>query len=250
MDDNETNETKSDSSYLKKSIDALETAILCVLWYKILQRFHSTSKSIQRADMSLGSCAALYNGIESFCQYLWDEFDTIERDGLKLTPGIQKTNVSPNKRNRKTKKTFDYEGEDTGCTTALEDARESFRIGTYLPIIDTLIAEVRRQKSVYCTLQQNFHFLLNLNTWAISDIENAASKLLKVYASNLNSDFPSEIVHFAFHLRSSPDLGSKTNTTQAQLSYLKKTAKFKLFQMWLLFFVYTVSDLACCKYGR
>ena len=63
---------------------------------------------------------------------------------------------------------LDYEGEDTGCTTALEDARESIRIGTDLPIIDTLIAEVRRRKSVYCTLQQNFNFLLNLNTWAIS----------------------------------------------------------------------------------
>ena len=46
LDDNETNETKSDSSYLKKSIDALETAILCVLWHKILQRFHSSSKSL------------------------------------------------------------------------------------------------------------------------------------------------------------------------------------------------------------
>ena len=62
----------------------------------------------------------------SFCQHLWDEFDTIEKDGLKLTPGIQKTYVSPNKRNQKMKKTFDYEGEDTGCTRALEDARESF----------------------------------------------------------------------------------------------------------------------------
>ena len=141
---------------------------------------------------------------------------------MKLTPGIQKTYMSPNKRNRKKKKTFDYEGEDAGCTTALEDARESFRIETYLPIIDILIAEVRRRKSVYCTLQQNFNCLLNLNTWAISDIKNAASKLLKVYASNLGSDFPSEVVHFAFHLRSSPDLGSKINTAQAQLSYLKK----------------------------
>ena len=172
--------------------------------------------------MSLGSCVALYNGIESFCQHLRDDFDTIEKDGLKLTTGIQKTYVSLNKRNRKTKKTFDYEGEDTRCTRALEDARESFRIGTYLPIIDTLIAEVRIRKFVYCILQQNFNFLLNLNTWAISDIENAVSKLLKVYASNLNSDFPSEVVHFAFHLCSSPDLGSKTNTAQAQLSYLKK----------------------------
>ena len=132
--------------------------------------------------------------------------------------------MSPNKRNRKTKKTFDYEGEDTGCTRALEDRRESFRIGNYLPIIDALIAEVRTRKSVYCILQQNFNFLLNLNTWAISDIENAASKLLKVYANNLHSDFPLEVVHSAFHLRSSPDLGSKTNTAQAQLSYLKRTA--------------------------
>ena len=70
LDDNETNKTKSDSSYLKKSIDALETAILCVLWHKILQRFHSSSKSLQRADMSLGSCVALYNGIGNFCQHL------------------------------------------------------------------------------------------------------------------------------------------------------------------------------------
>ena len=29
-------------------------------------------------------------------------------------------------------------------------------------------------------------------------------------------------MHFAFQLRSSPDLGSKINTAQAQLSYLKK----------------------------
>ena len=224
LDDNETNQTKSDSSYLKKSIDALETAILCVLWYKILQRFHSTSESLQLADMTLGSCTALYNGIESFCQHLRDEFVTTEKDDLKLTAGMQKTYVSPNKRNQKTIKTFDYEGEDTGYTKALEDARQSFRIGTYFPIIDLLIVEVRRRKFVHCIWQQNFNFLLNLNTWAISDIENAASKSLKVYANNLDSDFPSEVVHFAFYLLSSLDLGSKTNIAQAQLSYLKKTA--------------------------
>ena len=184
---------------------------------------------VYRAHMSLGSCVAFYNGIESFCQHLRDEFDTIEKDGLKLTTCIQKTYASQNKRKRKTKKTFDYEGEDTGCTTALEDAREFFRIGTYLPIINTLIAEVRRRKSVYCILQQNFNFLLNLNTWAINDIENVACKLLKLYASDLDSDFPSEVVHFAFHLRSSPDLGPKPNTAQAQLLYLKKNCLFETF---------------------
>ena len=49
-----------------------------------------------------------------------------------------------------------------------------------------------------------------------------------VYASDLDSDFSSEIVHFAFHLRSS-DLGSKTNTAQAQLSYLKKNYLIETF---------------------
>ena len=68
-----------------------------------------------------------------------------------------------------------------------------------------------------------------MDTWAISNIENAASKLLKGYANNLDSDFPSEVVHFAFHLRSSPDLGLKTNTAQAQLSYLKKNCLFETF---------------------
>ena len=179
-------------------MDALETAILCVLWHKILQRFHSTSKSIQRADMSLGNCVAVYNGIKSFSQHLRDEFYTIQKDGLKLTTCIQKTYASQNKRNRKTKKTFDYEGEDTGSTRALEDARESFCIGTYLSVIDTLILEVRRRKSVYCILQQNFNFLLNLNTWAISNIKNAASKLLKVYASDLDSDLDGKLCTLLF----------------------------------------------------
>ena len=179
--------------------------------------------------MSLGSCVALYNGIENFYQHLRDEFDTIEKDGLKLTTGIQKAYMSPNKQNRKTKKTFDYEGEDTGYTRALEGARQSFRIGTYFPIIDLLIAEERRRKFVYCMWQQNFNFLLNLNIWAISDIENAASKSLKVCASNLDSDFPSEVVHFALHLRSSLDLGSKTNAAEAQLSYLKKNCLIETF---------------------
>ena len=178
--------------------------------------------------MTLGSCAALYNGIKSFCLHLRDEFDKTEKDGLKLTTGMQKTYVSPNKRKRKTRKTFDYEGEDTGYTGALEDARQSFCIGTYFPIIDLLIAEVRR-KFLSSIWQQNFNFLLILNTWAISDIENAASKLLKVYASNLDRDFPSEVVQFAFHLRSSPDLGSKTYTAQAQPSYLKKNCLIETF---------------------
>ena len=179
--------------------------------------------------MSLESCVALYNGIESFCQHLQDEFDTIEKDGLKLTTGIQKNLCISKQTQLETKKTSDYEGENTGCTRALEDACESFRIPTYLPIIDFLIAEVRRRKSVYCILQQNFNFLLNLNTWVISDIKNAASRLLEVYASDLNSDFPSEVVHFAFHLRSSSDLGSKTNTAQTRLSYLEKNCLIETF---------------------
>ena len=142
-------------------------------------------------------------------------------------------------------KTFDYEGEDTGYTRALEDARQSFRIGTYFSIIDLLIAEVRRRKFVYCIWQQNCNFLLNLNTWAISDIENAASQLLKVYASNLDSNFPSEVVHFAFHLRSSPDLGSKTNTVQAQLSYLKKNCLIETFlNVAIIFRIYLTLPVA------
>ena len=135
------NETKSDSSYLKKVWMPQKQPYYVFYGTKSFKRFHNTSKSLQRADMPFGSGVALYNGTESFCQHIRDEIDTIEKNGLKLSTRIQKTYASQNKRNRKMKKTFDYEGEDTGCTRALEDAHESFRIGTYLPIFDTLIAE-------------------------------------------------------------------------------------------------------------
>ena len=45
----------------------------------------------------------------------------------------------------------------------------------------------------------------------------------------MDSDFPSEVVHFDFHLRSSSDLGLKTNTAQAQQSYLKKNYLIETF---------------------
>ena len=86
--------------------------------------------------------------------------------------------------------------------------------------------EDEKQCTAYCN---RFIFLLNLKICAISDIENAASKLLKVYANDLDRDFPSEVVHFALHLRPSPDLGSKINTAQAQLSYLKKNCLIETF---------------------
>ena len=36
-------------------------------------------------------------------------------------------------------------------------------------------------------------------------------------------------MHFAFHLRSSPDFGLKTNNAQAQMSYLKKNCLIETF---------------------
>ena len=45
-------------------------------------------------------------------------------------------------------------------------------------------------------MRQNFYFLLSLNTWAISNIENAANKLLKIYAGDSDNDFPLEAVIF------------------------------------------------------
>ena len=165
----------------------------------------------------------LYNGLEGFCQHLRDKFDAIEKDALKLATGTEKTYSSQNKRKRKAKKNFDYEGNDASGAGLLEDARESFRIETYLPIIDTLVAEIRRRKFVYCTLQKKFDFLLNLHKWSIDDIKHAAHLLLKEYSSDLDSDFPGEIVHFAFHLRSSSNLESKATKPQDMLSYLTES---------------------------
>ena len=45
----------------------------------------------------------------------------------------------------------------------------------------------------------------------------------------MDSDFLSEVVHFAFYLRSSPNLGLRINTAQAQLSYLKKNCLIEAF---------------------
>ena len=61
----------------------------------------------------------------------------------------------------------------------------------------------------------------------------------------MDSDFLSEFVHFAFQLRSSPDLDSKTNIAQAQLSYLQKNCLIETFpNVAIIFRIYLTLPVA------
>ena len=61
----------------------------------------------------------------------------------------------------------------------------------------------------------------------------------------MDGDFPSEVVHFAFHLRSSSDLGLKTNTAQVQLSYLKKNCLIEILRIYLTLPVANMEGKRC-----
>ena len=59
------------------------------------------------------------------------------------------------------------------------------------------------------------------------------------------------MVHFAFHLRSFPDLGLKTNSAQAQLSYLKNNCLVETFpNVVIILRIYLILPVANTKGER
>ena len=96
---------------------------------------------------------------------------------------------------------------------------ESFRIGTFLVIIDSLVAALTKRQMAYMKLKGIFGFLRHLTTLTPDEVRDGTSNLIEAYPEDVEKDFVDELIQFSEFLKT--DLADIVSESQQDLYELK-----------------------------
>lgn len=191
---------RQESKGLARKLQKPENVFLLVFWEEAMNKFHKVSKALQNENVDIGNVVALFTSLENYMVLCRDKFSLY----LQKTDIITKSSEwSCEARKRKPKLFFDEKQESSDSDSNL-DAKEYFRTGTYLVIIDRLIAELQRRAVAYEMIFKRFGFILNLLTLDDKNILSCCRELVKIYSKDLQDTFPDECVQFKYFLKNTP----------------------------------------------
>lgn len=87
-DDSQNALTRDESRSLANKMNRLETAFLCILWNKVLQRIQTTSTILQKVDVDLVTAVDMLRSLSDFVAGLRDQFGDAGQGNGRNT-GIQ-----------------------------------------------------------------------------------------------------------------------------------------------------------------
>lgn len=178
-------------------MEKFENVFLLILWNDILGRFNISHKSVQRADLNLSAAVHILTSLVSYVNDLRDEFDAYEQKAMEKLPNIGYSDVGKRKqvRSRRIARN-DGPGEEI-----VLEGRQKFKIDTFLYIIDTLVSNLNIRLKAYENINNNFGFLIELNSMTSNDIEEKCIKLSEKYVDDLSqSDFIAECQLFKSYI--------------------------------------------------
>lgn len=82
------------------------------------------------------------------------------------------------------------------------DESAKFKVNTYFLIIDQIKTELEKIKMAYDDITSKFNFFFHLTELTSTEVKVNAQFLQNVYKNDLAPSFPTECVHFQFHLKS------------------------------------------------
>lgn len=162
-------------------------------WTTILVRINAVSESLQSENIELQTAIWLLNLLLGFLKSQRDNFDYYEQKACELKYS-EYSDESKWKRARK----WHFDDGD-GNDVVLQGA-EKFKIETYLPILDQLIAELSRRLEAYETVHSVFGILYTFPTFTDAQLKEGASKLLENYPDVVEPEFRDELVHFKYFM--------------------------------------------------
>ena len=192
-DDVEENpDTREEARGLASYMNRLETGILAAVWHHILHRFHENSQVLQSADQDLNSAVAIYESLIEFISKMRERFEEFEAKGKKLCECNHF--VEDNKRVRQRNRRYDEPG---SAPELPQTPADKFRTGTFLVIIDSLDAGLRKRLGAYTGIAERFGFLRKLKDLPVDQVIQSAKKLQKSYPTDLEASLSDELVQFS-----------------------------------------------------
>jgi len=124
----------------------------------------------------------MYNSLIKYINDLRDSFDHYEQIGKT------KCVINEHKTKRKNKKLKIGEVD--------LNSKESFKINTYIVIMDSLLTELRKIKIAYDLVNKNFSFFFNITELNNSEVKENAERLRKHYLTDLDYHLQTNVYTF------------------------------------------------------
>lgn len=207
--------TRCEAKGLLLKLNSLETALMATLWGDIMERFHLTSKQLQSVDIDLGTVVSLYKSLILYVSSMRNMYDVYEKKARLKSINKEYQDKIQRKKKRK------LMNDETSRSDTELDGHQTFKIKTFLVIIDRLNGELRKRITAYEQVCENFDFFFNIINLTPSKVSEASEKLQKYYHDDLASTFSNECVHFRSFLLTLPS-DDLPNTALKMYSMIKK----------------------------
>ncbi|GBN66677.1 Zinc finger MYM-type protein 1 [Araneus ventricosus] len=179
---------KLEAKSLARKFDEYETALLTVIWDKLLQRINSVSKYLQDTQANLLKGSSLLKSLTEFINEVRKNFQDIEAEANLMTNNRQ----YKERRKRKRKYHFDENKGGEAC----HEEKQSFIINVHNVICDILIAELTQRSTTYNNILNDFQIFFD-GKLEEKAFETCVTNLITKYADDIEAHyFKDEVKHF------------------------------------------------------
>ena len=153
-------------------------------------RFDATSMKLQdkTADLDLG--VRLLKSLLEYVTSVRENFLDIQESAKRFSSIIPNQYKHKNKRKKTRKLGF----EENSKNEAVLSGNQKFKIKYFFPIINKLKMCLKERFFAYESAERNFGFLNSFQTMTVPVIVAAAKSLCTIYPSDLDTQFPDEII--------------------------------------------------------
>lgn len=157
------NNTKHMAESLANKLKSYRFICTLVLWYNVLFRVNTVSKTLQTKDFNISeACTQMNNLLKFFNSYRSDKgFGDVLVDASELAksldvePTLKTNNVF---RPRRVKKQFNYENDDEPIT----DGERDFKINIFFSTLDIVIRSIGERFDLLSSHSDHFQFLWDI----------------------------------------------------------------------------------------
>ncbi|KAI4895569.1 hypothetical protein NFI96_004177, partial [Prochilodus magdalenae] len=143
-------ETMSSAKSLHDELKTWSFLLCTIIWYNVLYQVNHVSKLLQSPNVSMGTLRAETEGVREYLEdFRENGLASCQTDAKDIAENLDMEMNLPEKRQRKKKRQFQYEGTEETQSTPDETFRRDF----FLPLVDTALRSLgdrfSRLKGVY-----------------------------------------------------------------------------------------------------
>lgn len=193
LDSNEKAATKAEALNLFKKLNNFETALLTIMWAKLLERCNATSKSLEDPNLNLGDAVNLLKSLVAFVNdFRNNYFSDIEIEAASLiSTDNNKSKIQEEAGRQKKRKLF---FDESTSNEVVLSKNEKHRVDIFNVICDSIIRDLSRRLESYELIKNRFNCFF---TKAPLEYSSSVSELKRVYEGDIDTySLEEEIAQF------------------------------------------------------